>query len=72
MKKNFNLFSKMIEKPFILALVLMSFAVLSVLFLIIKDVVDNYPRDVELHRQCMEKCLIKQIPETVCSNSVCS
>lgn len=72
MKKNFNLFANISEHPLILGLVLMALAVLCVLFLIINDLIDNYPKDIELHKECMEKCQIKQIPETICNQSVCS
>lgn len=72
MKKKFNLFANISEHPLILGLVLMVFAVLCVLVLIINDLIDSYPKDIELHKECMEKCQIKQIPETICSQSVCS
>lgn len=64
MKKTFNLFANISKHPLIFVLVLMSLAVLCVLFLIINDLIYNYPKDIELHKQYMEKCQMKQIPAT--------
>lgn len=72
MKKIFNLFANIIEHPWVLGIALVLLAVLCVLFFITNDLVDNYSKDIELHKQCLEKCQFKQIPETICSQSVCS